>query len=217
MAKLSPNQGDYIYRRGFAPETKVAMSIKNKVYSFIPGGGDTKVQIGAMSAFTLSESRGVDPIRGIGYGDQIAELVPSVTEPMTIHVERAMLYSNALMQAFGYWGGVDGVVRSLKHHRWPFDVKQELVLSQIAAADAASAPELVAVEWAPGVAGVAVITIFEACWMNSYGVDFPADTTQVVENCDISVSDVLASGKSNIYTAPMGNEMASERFKPASV
>jgi hypothetical protein len=39
-----------------------------------------------------------------------------------------------IFQAVGYHGGVDGTVRSLAHHRWPFDIKEELVFSEIMSA-----------------------------------------------------------------------------------
>jgi len=81
-------------------------------------------------------------VRGIGFGDQVAELVPGNTESMSISVSKTLLYILNLMQSTGYKGGVDGLVRSLKHHRWPFDVKQEMVFSELATLEAQSAAGL---------------------------------------------------------------------------
>jgi hypothetical protein len=88
-------------------------------------------QIGVLSSFNPSQSKNIDTVRGIGNGDKIAELVPSVTEPTTAQVERALLYLANLWQATGYASGVDGPVRSLAHHRWPFDVEMQLVFSTL--------------------------------------------------------------------------------------
>jgi len=55
-----------------------------------------------------------------------------VTEPTTGSFERALLYLCNLWQATGYASGVDGPVRSLAHHRWPFDIEQQLVFSNLA-------------------------------------------------------------------------------------
>lgn len=204
MAKVG---SDYIYRRGTAPETRAALSIKNKVYSFIPGDATFK-QIGVLSSFAISESRTVDPIRGIGYGDQIAELIPGVTEPIGISVERTMLYLANLMQIFGYKSGVDGLVRSLKHHRWPFDIKQELVFSEIASGDATGSTQ-------PSSDGKnkALVTIFEACWMNSYGATYSADAAAVAETSDITVSDVLDVTGTYGELIDTGNSFGSQRYK----
>jgi len=178
---------DYTYRYGAQAETRVAVSTKNKVYSFVPGSDNKFQQIGLMGSFGLSESRTIDPVRGIGYGDQIAELVPGVTEPMSISVERSMLYLAQLMQIFGYNAGIDGIVRSLKHHRWPFDIMQELAFSQVASANTSGSN---IVQPASDGQNKALFTIYEACWFTSYNTTFAADTTIVTESCDISVSDI---------------------------
>ena len=97
------------------------------------------MQMGVVSSFNPSQSRTVEPVRGIGFGDMIAELVPSVTEPTTGSFERALLYLCNLWQATGYASGIDGPVRSLAHHRWPFDIEQQLVFSSLADSDSGRA------------------------------------------------------------------------------
>lgn len=178
---------NYIYRRGTTPNTRVAVSQKNKVFS-VPNGKSAFSQIGVLSSFGLSESRTVEEVRGLGYGDQIAELVPGVTTAMSISITRTLLYLSNIWQVFGYRAGTDGLVRSLKHHQWPFDIKQELVFSRIATNESVS-PKLVA----PASDGVneALLTFFEACWMNDWGADFAADGAMVQENVSVTVTDII--------------------------
>jgi len=187
----------YVYREGTTPNTRAVVSSKNKVYAPAAGQGQL-TQIGVMTSFSISESRAVDPIRGVGYGDQVAELVPSATDPFTISVERTMLYLANVYQAFGYHSGIDGMVRSLKHHRWPFDIKQEIVFSELVNAEfptvshtgPATLPFASAVSH-QGSGIYAVITLFETCWLNDYSADFPAEGTAVAESVSIMVTDVL--------------------------
>jgi hypothetical protein len=176
----------YIYRRGVTPETRVVVSQKNKIYS-VSYDQSTFSQIGVMSSFSVSESKSIEPVRGIGYGDQIAELVPGSTDPISLSIERQLLYLANAHQVFGYAGGVDGFVRSLKHHRWPFDIKHELVFSRIATEE--NVPKQVS----PASDGVneALLTFFEACWLNDYSYDFAADGAQVAESVTATVSDVI--------------------------
>src|SRR5579863_5973289 len=119
-----------VYRDGTTPNTRTLISSKNKVYSYAAGLGSFQ-RIGVMSTFNMSEDRAMNIVRGVGFGDQIAEVVPGVTAERTVTVERMALYLANIFQVFGYFSGVDGLVRSLKHHKWPFDIKQEIVFSEI--------------------------------------------------------------------------------------
>ena len=85
----------YIFRQGMAPQTRTVLSTKNKVYAK-PSGQNKFLQIGVIATFDPSNSRPVEAIRGIGYGDQIAELVPGVSDPITISVTRTALYLSLL-------------------------------------------------------------------------------------------------------------------------
>jgi len=188
---------NYIYRMGTAPNTRAAISQKNKVFSYMVGA-DSLQQIGVLSEFGHDESRAVDPIRGVGYGDQIAELVPGVTEPMTLTINKTLLYAVNLFQVFGYKGGVEGLVRSLKHHRWPFDVKQELVFSELVSKfdlDAAGGGKAATNQPGEGdfVADSvrALVTYYEGCWMESYSASYSADAAIVAENSSVKVTDII--------------------------
>lgn len=181
------SNNSYIHRRGTTPNTRVAVSQKNKIFS-VPSGQAAFQQIGVLSSFGLSESRTIEEIRGLGMGDQIAELVPGTTPAMAISVTRTLLYLSNIYQVFGYQGGVDGLVRSLKHHQWPFDIKQEMVFSRIASEETVS-PKLVA----PSSDGVndALLTFYEACWMNSYSSTVSADAAVLAEDVGIQATDVI--------------------------
>jgi hypothetical protein len=161
-------------------------------------------QIGVLSEFGHDESRAIDPVRGVGFGDQIAELVPGVTEPISITVNKTLLYAVNLFQVFGYKGGVEGLVRSLKHHRWPFDIKQELVFSELVSSDQigdidyTGGRSVKAASTQPSGSGEfttravkALITIYEGCWMSSYNASYTADAALVAENSTVMATDVI--------------------------
>lgn len=139
----NPNGGNgtqgssYLYDYGTSPNTRTAVSQKVRILAPVFGATTQALyQVGVVSSFAPGAStRSVEEIRGIGFGDMIAELVPSITTAMTANMERALLYLSNICQALGYASGVDGPVRSLAHHRWPFDVEQQLVFSSLADSD----------------------------------------------------------------------------------
>lgn len=221
---LNPANGvqgsSYIYDYGTSPNTRVAVSQKVRLLAPAYGSGTKALyQMGVVSSFNPSISRNVDTVRGIGFGDMIAELVPSVTEPATGSMERALLYLSNLWQATGYASGVDGPVRSLAHHRWPFDIELQLVFSSLADSDLGAAnvgtsgasrgfgggvqpvrypsvpghvtgPTTPAVAY-PTVQGhSAIITMYEACWFTQWSNTYSQDQGQIVESGDVTVSDV---------------------------
>jgi len=197
------NTGNYIYRQGTAPNTRAAVSQKNKLYGFAVGAKAFQ-QMGVISEFTHDESRTIDPVRGVGFGDQVAELVPSVTDPMTLTLNKTLLYTANLFQVLGYKGGIDGLARSLKHHRWPFDVRQELVFSELSSspnlgdsqgfagnATVSTGPASDQGNNDPIVTPRALITYFEGCWMNSYSASYASDSAMVTENSSVTVTDII--------------------------
>ena len=75
---------NYIYKRACAPEgTRTVIAAKHRVFAPQVGTNGLTL-VGNLSQFNLSESRALEPVRGIGKGMQIAELVPGVVEPMAI-------------------------------------------------------------------------------------------------------------------------------------
>ena len=186
---MATDRDTYIHRRGVTPETASIISSKNKIYAIpadVAGAGKFQ-QIGVLASFDPSETRSVEAVRGIGYGDHIAELVPGNTEPMTFSVNRTAQYLSMIFQVFGYKGGVDGIVRSLRHHKWPFDIHQEVVISKL--------PVIGRGDSGPGdsLSGEdCIITVFEGCWISDWGVSYAADQALVQENVTINVTDIIA-------------------------
>jgi len=125
----------YLYNFGTSPNTRTAVSQKVRLLTPHYGSNAAMHQMGVVSSFSPTQGRTVEAVRGIGMGDVIAEMVPSITDPTTGSFERALLYLCNLWQATGYASGVDGPVRSLAHHRWPFDIEQQLVFSSLADID----------------------------------------------------------------------------------
>lgn len=200
-----------IYRFGTSPNTRSVVSQKVRILAPAYGANDALYQIGALATFTPTESRTVEPVRGIGFGDQVGELVPSVTEPMTASIERQLLYLSNLWQSTGYAGGVSGPMRSLKHHRWPFDVRQEIVFSVIADYEFSGSGSIQpgsgftggvsSLTYAQNLGGSSVdgkegvhnilVTFYEACWWTSWSNSgFTRDSALVTESGDIMITDV---------------------------
>lgn len=192
------NENNYLLRQGATAQTKAVTSTRFKLYSHAVGVGKF-ARIGVTSSFQLSESRNVETIRGLGFGDQVAELVPGVTNPMSLTVDRTALYLQNLMQQFGYKAGASGLVRSLKHHKWPFDIRTEIVFSEIASEDRnrdQASPAIVTNNEGglnnlgnPGL--YAIVTVFEGCWMTDYSTGYQVEQAAVTENCTIMVADVF--------------------------
>lgn len=202
---MARDTDSYIFRKGVTPNTLSVISSKNRIFAYNATG--TLVQIGVIATFDPSEARTIEPVRGIGFGDQIAELVPSVTDPLTISVTRTALYLSNIFQVFGYKAGVDGICRSLKHHRWPFDVRQEVVFSAIAAenTDGSVAQNVDTVTVDPrdekGIYNqYAVLTFYEACWISDYSVSYASDAALVQETVTLNCSDILAGPGLYPYT-----------------
>lgn len=210
----------YIYNMGTSPNTRIAVSQKSRVLSPHYGNTQAMHQMGVLGTFTPNQSRTIENYRGIGFGDKIAELIPGVTEPTTLDFERALLYLSNLWQALGYAAGVDGPVRSLAHHRWPFDVEHQLVFSSLVDSELGAMPNkgqsfengsfkggVKAIEYpqvtndsayqgyeggSPGTSPShsALITIYEACWLSSWSTTYSRDSATVVESGQANVSDV---------------------------
>jgi hypothetical protein len=203
------DRDSYIFRKGVTPNTLSVISSKNRVFAYNAQGEEK--QIGVIATFDPSEARTIEPVRGIGFGDQIAELVTGVTDPMSISVTRTALYLSNIMQVFGYKAGIDGIVRSLKHHRWPFDIRQEVVFSALAVnqmtsltGSATAEPlEQTNDERSNDEHVQGLITIYEACWISDYSISYASDTALVQETVTVNVSDILSSAEypGTTYTA----------------
>ena len=205
----------YIYDYGPEVNTRAVVSQKVRLLAYDVNNTteeQPESQIGALSNFSVTDSRSNEALRGVGVGDRIMELIPGVTST-TISASRAALWLQNVMQAFGYKSGIDGIVRSLRHHRWPFDIKQEMVFSEIENLPPVGktdnfnslfqeifniSPTTVKSEGLPSKVSEAdldrnvLVTIYEGCWFNQCTTTFNSDSALVVENCNIDVSDVVA-------------------------
>jgi len=191
-------QGAYIYRQGTSPQTETVISSRFKIFTDLVDVG-AFVKLGVTSSFTYTEDKTIDAVRGLGYGDQVAELVPGVTTPLSISITRTALYLANLMQVLGYKAGTSGAVRSLKHHRWPFDIKTEVVFSELASFSSGNVGEATKAD-VPNEGGLnntgnpgvyCVATIYEGCWMASYNTAYTVDTAAVAEDSTITVTDIF--------------------------
>lgn len=206
---MARSSGNYIHRQGLSPEVKSVISQKAKIFSYKAGTpGLTKV--GAIGNFQVSESRDAAAVRGVGCGDTIAELVPQYTQPTQITIDRTAIQLESLMQVFGYLAGSDGLVRSLRHHQWPFDIKVEEVLSEICESDANST--LIGVSRASEGSRLAVVTYYEGCWFTSIGHSYSTDQNLVTQNANISVTDVTDGRKVFRIDMNTGNRLRSRLF-----
>ena len=225
----------HIYDYNASPNTRAAISQKVRILSPVYRAGETNnsllYQLGVVNSFTYDLSRSAEPIRGIGFGDQIAERVPGVQDAVDVSMERTLLYLSNAHQAFGFAGGVDGPVRTLQHHRWPFDMEQQLVFSAIADADLSQTLPLgeASPDFQRGVKDIdfsgqnvtgaadnygadgqkhkAIITYFEACWMTSVtGANVTADASIMSESISAAVSDIHDLFSTYGEFLPTGND-----------
>jgi hypothetical protein len=196
---MSRDRDTYIHRKGVTPETTSVISLKNKIYAIPSDGETTAHQIGVVATFSPTESRTVEPVRGIGFGDHVAELVPGYTDPMTISVDRTAQYLSNLYQVFGYKGGIDGIVRSLRHHKWPFDIVQELVISQLVTEKYTSSYTTPKVDtdsvsdFGNGQQLDAILTYYQGCWLSDFSTSYTSDTALVQESVTVNVTDIVSS------------------------
>ena len=213
---MADRVGNTLNRRGMSPETMSVISARNRIFA-VPSweDGDTQHQIGVVANFNPSEGRTVEPVRAMGYGDRIIELVPGLTDPMTISVTRTAQYLSMLMQVFGYKGGIDGLCRSLRHHKYPFDIRQELIIGALASGEITAtgegtgvSAETMGISPAVTTGGTgqetsigpnstpvdlkALVTVYMGCWISDWSTTFSADTALVQEDVTTNVTEVLA-------------------------
>lgn len=184
-AANASGRNNYIYREGVTPNTNLLNTQKVKVLSFDADDQGNFNQIGLVQSWNPTESRAVEPHRGIGFGDQIAELGVGVTD-ITATCGIMMMYVRDIMQVFGYKAGVSGLIRSLKHHRWPFDVKEAIAIPDFVEATGKGLDAL------EGATGSAVITVYEGCWLSDYSKAFTIGETATAQDTTMSVTDVYA-------------------------
>jgi len=209
-----------VYKKGYSPQTRAIHSSRNRLYA-IPSDANTAQVLGVVSNFAPTDARDVETVRGIGFGDQIAELVPQMSQAITITLTRTALYEMNIFQALGYKGGIDGLVRALKHHRWPFDLRQEIVVSDLPTLAVAKlqtntpSPEI-----NPEHANrSAIATLYAGCWITNYSTSYTADTAIIAEEVSLSVTDIFAysgNAKAALEAGQAGSKSNSIISSPSS-
>ena len=198
-----------LYDMGTTPNTRTAISQKVRILTPAYGTTSALFQMGVLASFGPSQSRDVEEVRGIGMGDTVAELVPNPSPADTASTERALLYLSNLWQATGYAGGIDGPVRALRHHRWPFDIEEQLVFSTLADRDLEHAgvgfsgasgafnggvkaiefPVVTEVSGQSSGGHTALITLYEACWWTSWERSYTKDSGTIMESGNVTITD----------------------------
>ena len=178
----------YIYQQGSTPNTSLLNSQKVKVFSAHPGGTDpTANEIGVLQSWAPSQSRPTEPVRGIGMGDRVAEQSVGVTE-LTGSLSVAVMYLVNIMQVLGYNAGASGIIRSLKHHRWPFDIKEQIIIPDFIVSN------LTYQQGSNKTAGVSsgniIQTYYEGCWMQDYNISFEIGGSTVLQDAAVNITDI---------------------------
>jgi len=178
----------YIYQKGTTPNTSLLNSQKVKVFSAHPGGADpTAYQIGLLQSWAPAQSRPTEFVRGIGHGDRIAEQSVGVTD-LTGTLSIAVMYLVNIMQVLGYNAGASGIIRSLKHHRWPFDIKEQIIVPDFVQANLTYQQ---GINKTAGVSNGNIIqTYYEGCWMQDYNITFEIGASTVMQDCTLNITDV---------------------------
>ena len=102
---LNPQKGlqgtSPVYDMGTTPNTRTAVSQKVRILTPAYGTSSALFQMGVLYNFAPSQSRNIEEVRSIGFGDIVAELVPGNTDHPMANVERALLYLSNIWQATG--------------------------------------------------------------------------------------------------------------------
>lgn len=178
----------YIYREGVAPNTRLLNPQRIRVYS-VDADSESSIDfqpIGLIQTWNPSDTRAIEPVRGIGFGDQIAELAVGVTD-LTATATVMMMYLKDIQQLFGYKAGSSGLIRSLKHHQWPFDVYETILIPDYINNEAiGTGTEMM------GTTKV-IKTWYEGCWMSDFSKSFDIGATSVTQDMTCQISDVYAN------------------------
>lgn len=181
----------YIYREGVSPNTRLLNPQRVRVFS-VDAEDNAFQPIGLIQTWNPSDTRAIEPVRGIGFGDQIAELAVGVTD-LTATATVMMMYLRDIQQLFGYKAGSSGLIRSLKHHQWPFDVYETILIPDYIKGQAKSG--------AVDEGNVKVVkTWYEGCWMSDFSKTFDIGATSVTQDMTCQISDVYANKDSLLST-----------------
>ena len=192
----------YIYNKGVSANTRLLNPQRVRVFSIGPDAA-TLEQIGLIQTWNPSDTRAIEAVRGIGFGDQIAELAVGVTD-LTAAATIMMMYLKDIQQVFGYKSGSSGFIRSLKHHQWPFDVYETILIPTYLSSNTGSGvadAQVDSTDKDVSLAGAKVIaTWYEGCWMSDFSKTFDIGATSVTQDMTCQVSDVYANQDAKAFT-----------------
>jgi len=178
----------YIYREGVSPNTRLLNPQRVRVFS-TDADDQASQPIGLIQTWNPTDTRAIEPVRGIGFGDQIAELAVGVTD-LSATATVMMMYLRDIQQLFGYKAGSSGLIRSLKHHQWPFDVYETIILPEYISGQAKkydTEGDLKVIK-----------TWYEGCWMSDFAKTFDIGATSVTQDMTCQISDVYATKQDNL-------------------
>lgn len=179
----------YLYQPGVSPNTNLLNSQKVKLYAAHPGANDPAgKQIGVLQSWAPTQSRPTEFVRGIGFGDRVAEQSVGVTD-LSGSMSIAVMYLVNIMQVFGYNAGSSGFVRSLKHHRWPFDIKEQIVLPNQKPLDLSDGKTRHS-SLNAGINNGLIQTYYAGCWMQDYNITFEIGGSTVTQDASVNITDI---------------------------
>jgi len=182
----------YVYQEGVSPNTRLLNPQRVRVFAVDDDAG-VEQAIGLIQTWNPSDTRAIEAVRGIGFGDQIAELAVGVTD-LNATATIMMLYLKDIMQVFGYKSGASGLIRSLKHHQWPFDVKEAIFIPHFIDKGGDGTSTGYAQPSAGNETVSSIVTIYEGCWMSDYSKTFDIGATSVTQDMTCQITDVFAPG-----------------------
>ncbi len=141
--------------------------------------------------------------------------------PVTIEVSRTMFYVSTLQEAFGYSAGLSGFIRSLAHHQYAFDIRNEIVFSVPAALTSVltdfpdlrmPSPSEIPADLEALATGSfrCLVTCYVGCFFTAYGYTATSDQTIIAETGSLSVTDVNDGSPLGSIPMPVdGNQFSS--------
>jgi hypothetical protein len=116
-------------------------------------------EVGMVQNIDPSQTREFTEVRQLGHGDEIFEQVPGYTA-YTLSFGRIALYRLTLMEALGYGGSGNDILRSLQQVKDPINLIEMID------------------EGGPDSHG----TLYRSCWLNSWDNSIDVGTITITEN-----------------------------------
>lgn len=199
----------YIYRKGVSPNTRLLNPQRVRVFG-VDAEDQAQHQIGLIQTWNPSDTRAIEPVRGIGFGDQIAELAVGVTD-LTATATVMMMYLRDIQQLFGYKAGSSGLIRSLKHHQWPFDIYETILVPTYLKAKVTDSAGVDSTDVDTSLSTNVIGTWYEGCWMSDFAKTFDIGATSVTQDMTCQISDVYANKFDKSFTDGAESNVGSKR------